>query len=90
MSFGQKISQWKEVLFFTMKFGPQKLTKYYTEVTATPGMLLITAHILDCVRELSLFWIWNNGMAIYTEDKGSYTTQYHEAFLKYVGNENWA
>jgi len=31
--------------------------------------------------------MWGNGMHINPEDETSYTTQYQEAFLKYVGHE---
>jgi len=43
----KKRIQWKEDLFFAVKLAPQKLSKYYTEVTPMTGMLLISAHILD-------------------------------------------
>ena len=50
-------------------------------------MLLISAHIPDCFRKLRLFRQWDKGMAIYPEDETAYTTQYLEAFLKYMENE---
>jgi len=50
-------------------------------------MLLISAHILDPFRKLLSFRKWDKGMDISPEDKTSYTTQYQEAFLKYVENE---
>jgi hypothetical protein len=50
-------------------------------------MLLISTHILDPFQELRLFRKWDNGMDINPEDETSYTTQYQEAFLKYVENE---
>jgi hypothetical protein len=50
-------------------------------------MLLISAHILDHFRKLRSFRKWDKGMDINPEDKTSYTTQYQEAFLKYVDNE---
>jgi hypothetical protein len=83
----KKKTQWKEDLFFAVKCARQKLTKYYTEVTPTTGMLLITAHILDPFRKLRSFRKWDKGMDINPEDETSYTTQYQEAFLKYVENE---
>jgi hypothetical protein len=82
----RKKTQWKEDLFFAMKFAPQKLSKYYTEVTPTTSMLFILAHILDPFRKLRSFRKWDKGMDINPEDKTSYTTQYQEAFLKYVEN----
>jgi len=42
-----KKTQWKEDLYFAVKFAQQKLSKYYTEVTPMTGMLLILTHILD-------------------------------------------
>jgi hypothetical protein len=80
-------TQWKEVLFFAVKCGRQKLSKYYTEVTPTTGMLLIAAHILDPFRKLRSFRKWDKGMDINPEDETSYTNKYHEAFLNYVENE---
>jgi len=87
---GKKMTQWKEDLFFTVKCARQKLSKYCTEVTPTTSMLLITAHILDPFRKLQSFRKWHKGMDINSEDETSYTTQYQEAFLKYVENEYWA
>jgi len=86
----KKKTQWKEDLFFAMKFARQKLSKYYTAVTPTTGMLLISAHILDPFRKLRSFREWDKGMVINPDDKTSYTTQYQEAFLKYVENEYYA
>jgi len=50
-------------------------------------MLLHSAHILDPFRKLRSFRKWAKGMDIDPEDETSYTTQYQEAFLKYVENE---
>jgi len=83
----KKRTQWKEDLFFAVKCARQKLSKYYTEVTPTTGMLLITAHILDTFRKLRSFRMWDKGMDINPEDETSYTSQYLEPFLKYVENE---
>jgi hypothetical protein len=83
----KKKTQWKEDLFFAVKCARQKLSKYYTEVTPTTGMLLITAHILDPFWKLRSFRKWDKGMDINPEDETSHTPQYQEAFLKYVENE---
>ena len=83
----KKKTQWKEDLFFAVKCAQQKLTKYYTEVTPMTGILPITEHILDPFRKLRSFRKWDKGMDIHPEDETSYTTQYQEAFLKYVENE---
>jgi len=83
----KKKTPWKEDLFFAVKLARQKLSKYYAEVTSTTGILLISAHILDPFRKLRSFRKWDKGMDINPEDETSYTTQYQEAFLKYVENE---
>jgi len=44
-------TQWKEDLFFAMKFTRQKLSKYYAEVTQSMGLLPISTHILDPFRK---------------------------------------
>jgi hypothetical protein len=77
----------KEDLFFPLKLARQKLSKHYAEMTPTTGMLLISAHILDPFRKLRSFRKWEKGMDINPKDETSYTTQYQEAFLKYVENE---
>jgi hypothetical protein len=81
-----KKTQWKDDLFVAMKLPRQKLSKYYTEVTPIMEMLLITAHNLDSFQKLQLCRQWDKGMDINPEDDTSYTTQYLEAFLKYVEN----
>jgi len=83
----KKKTQWKEDLFFAVKLARQKLSKYYAEVTPTMGMLLISAQIFDPFQKLQLFRKWGKGMDIHPKDETSYTTQYQEAFLKYVENE---
>jgi len=82
-----KKTQWKEDLYFAVKFARQKLSKYCSEVTPTTGLLLISAHILDSFRKLRSFRKWDKGMDINPDDETSYTTQYQEAFLKYVENK---
>jgi len=77
-------TQWKEDLFFVVRLARQKFSKYYAEVTPTTGMFLISSHILDPFRKFRSFRKWDKGMDINTEDETSYTTQYQEAFLKYV------
>jgi len=86
-SFFKKKTQWKDALYFAVKFAQQKLSKCYTEVIPTTGMLLISAHILDCFRKLWWFRKLYVGMDINSEDETSYTAQYQEAFLRYVENE---
>jgi hypothetical protein len=83
----KKKTQLKEVLFFSVKLARQKLSKYYPEVIRTMSMLRISAHILDPFRQLRSFRKWDKGFDITPEDKTSCTTQYKEAFLKYMGNE---
>jgi len=83
----RKKTPWMEDFLVAVKFAWQKLSKYYTEVTPTTGMLLISANILDYFRKLRSFRKWDKGMDINPEDETSYTIQYQEAFLKYVENE---
>ena len=83
----KKKTQWKEDLYFAVKFARQKLSKYFTEVTPTTGMLLISAHILDPFWMLRSFRKWDKIIYINPEDEISYPTQYQQAFLKYVDNE---
>jgi len=86
----KKKTQWKEDLFFAVKCALQKLSKYYSKVTPTSGILLITARILDPFWKLRSFRKWDKGMDINPEDETSYTKQYQEAFLKSVENESCA
>jgi len=83
----KKKTEWKEDLFFAVNLAGQKLSNYNAEVTPTTGILLISAHILNCFRKLRSFRQWDKGMDINPEDETSYTTQYQVAFLKYVENE---
>jgi len=50
-------------------------------------MVLISAHILDPFQTLRLFWKWDKGMYINSEDETSYTTKYQEGFLRYMENK---
>jgi len=61
------------------------LSKYYAEVIPITGLIL--AQILDQFQKLRSFRKWDNGMDINPEEEISCTTQYQEAFLKYVENE---
>jgi hypothetical protein len=83
----EKKTQWKEDLFFAVKLARQKLSKYHAEVTPMMGKPLISAHILDPFRKLRSSRKWDQGMDINPEDEIFYTTQYQEAFLKFVENE---
>ena len=83
----KKMTPWKEYLFFAVKLARQKLSKYYAEVTQMTGILLISSHILDPFRKLRSFRKWDKWMDITPQDETFYTTQYQEAFLKYVENE---
>jgi hypothetical protein len=74
-------------LFVAVKLARKKLSKYYAAVTATTGMLLISADILNPFPKLRLFRTWDNRLDINPQDETSYTTQYQQAFLKYVLNE---
>jgi len=83
----RKKTQWKDDLFLTVKLARQKLSNWYAEETPTTGMLLISTYILNLFRKLRPCRKWDKGMDIDPENETSYTTQYQEAFLKYVENE---
>lgn len=83
----KKKTQWKKDLYIAVRHARTKLTKYYSEVTPETGMLLIMAQILDPFRKVRPFVKWDRAMNVNPEDEGSYTTQYKEAFLKYVERE---
>jgi DNA-directed RNA polymerase delta subunit len=83
----KKITEWNEDLFVAVKLARQKMSKFYTDVTQSTGMLLISAHIPDPFWKLRSFTKWDKGMDINLEDETSNTIQYQEAFLKNVGNE---
>jgi hypothetical protein len=51
------------------------------------AMFLLSAHSLYTFQKLQSFWKWGKGMDIHPVEKTSFTTQYKEAFLKYVENE---
>jgi hypothetical protein len=83
----KKKTQSKEDLFFALKLAQQKISKYYAEVTPTMDKILISAHILEPFQKLQSFRKWDKGMDINSDDETCYTTQYQQAFLKYVENE---
>ena len=86
----KKKTPWKDDLFFAVELAQQKLSKYYAEVTPLTGTPLISAHILDPFRKLRSLEMWDKGIDINPEDEALYNTQYQEAFLKYVENEECA
>jgi len=83
----KKKTPWENDFFFPVKLAQQKLCKYYVDVTSTMGIFLISTHILDSFRKLRWFRKLDKRMDNDPEDETSYTTQYHQAFLKYVENE---
>jgi hypothetical protein len=83
----RKTTQWKDDLFFAVKLSWQKLPKYHAKVNPTMRMLLISAHIFDSFRKLPSCRKREKGFDNNPEDEAFYTTQYHDAFLKYVANE---
>ena len=89
-AFAKQNTPWMQDLFFAVKLAAQKLSKYYAEVKPMTGMLLISAHILDPFWNLRSYSKWDKGIDTNPEDETSYTTQYQEAFLKYVHNEHCA
>jgi len=87
LALAKKTTRWKEILFYAVKCAWQKLSIYYTDVTPTTAMHLIPAHIHVPFRKLRSFGKWDKAMDINPVDETSYTTQYQEAFLKYVENK---
>jgi hypothetical protein len=83
----KKMTQWKEDLFFAVKCAQQMMSKYYTEVTPTTGLFLITAHIIDRFRKLRSCKKRDKGMDINSDDETSWCTQYQDALRKYVEKE---
>ena len=83
----KKKTQWNKGLYFVVRYAQPKLSIYYTEVTQTTSMLFIFAHILHTFQMLQSFLKLDKGMDINPEDETSYSTQYEEAFLKYVKHE---
>jgi hypothetical protein len=79
--------QLREDLFFVVKLVHQKLSKDYTEVTPTTGLLVISACILQPFWMLQSFKKWVKRMDIQHENKTSYTIHYEEVFLNYEENE---
>jgi hypothetical protein len=73
-----------------VKLATQKLSKYYADVTAMTGLLLISVHILNPFWNLQLFRKWDNGMVTNSEDEIFYISHYQKAFLKYAENEYFA
>ena len=82
-----KMTHWKKDLFFAVKLAGQMVSKYYAEVNPMMSMLLISPHIFHSFWKLQSFRQWDKVMDINCDDRTSYTTQYIEAFLKYVENE---
>ena len=82
-----KKTPWTKDLFFAGKLARPKPSKYYAEVTAIPGMILISAHIVDPFRQWQLFRTWHTGIDINPDDETSYTTQYQETCLKFFETE---
>jgi len=80
----KKKTQWMEDLYFAVKVAPQKLSKYYCQVTPTTSLLLIPAHIVDSFHKLQSWKKWDTAMDINREDETSYTTQYQKALVKWV------
>jgi hypothetical protein len=81
-----KKTEWMDELYFTMMFVQQKLSTHYAEVTSISSKHGSSPHILDRFRKFWSFTQSDKGMDNDPEDRTTYTTQYQEAFLKYVKN----
>jgi hypothetical protein len=82
--------QWEEDLYFAVKFAYQMLSNYYAKVTLITGMLPISVNILHSFWILQSFSKLVKWINIDLVDETLYTTQYHEALVKYVENECYA
>jgi hypothetical protein len=71
-------------------FAQQKLIKHYAEVTATTGLVLISAHIIYHFLLLQWFNKWDKELDINPEDETSNPTEYQEGLLDDRGNANRA
>jgi len=89
-SFSWEVGSMKAWLILRSEVCATEAFKYYAEVTPKTGMLLIWADILDCFWKLWSLRKWDKGMENDPEDNTSYTTQYQEAFLKYIENKYFA
>jgi len=49
----------KEDMFFAVKLAGQKFSKYYSQVTPTTDIQLISAHILDPFRKFRSYRKWD-------------------------------
>jgi len=47
----KNMTQWKDDLYFAIRFAQQKLSKDYAELTPMTGRIRILAHILDSARK---------------------------------------
>jgi len=52
LALAKKKTQWKQDLYFRMKVAGQKMPKYFAELAAMTGLLLMSAHILGLLRKL--------------------------------------
>jgi len=86
-AFTEQKTKWKEDLSVAVKLGGPNLSKYYTDLTSMPGMLHISVHSFNSFQKLWLFWMWHRGIVINTEAETSYSTQYQQAFVKYLENK---
>jgi len=67
----KKNTQWEEDLFFAVKLVWQKRCKYYSQVTPTMGMFIISARTLDSFWNLQSFTKWDNRMYSGPEEETS-------------------
>jgi hypothetical protein len=74
-AFAKKKTHWKNNFYFTIRFMPQKLSRYYAKVVASTVMFLHSALFHDPFLKLQLFTMWDNGMDINSEDEAVSTIQ---------------
>jgi len=69
----KKNTQWQEDLLFAVKRAGQMMSKYYSKMSPTTAMLLISADVLDPFRKLRSFTMWDKRMYINSENETFYT-----------------
>jgi hypothetical protein len=84
-------AHWKtasmEDLYSVVTLTGQNMSKCYADITPTPGMLLISVHILNHFQMSESFWMWDKGIDTNPENETTYTAQYTEVFMKNVKPE---
>jgi hypothetical protein len=71
--------QSKEDIFFAMQCARDILYKFFTPVTPSMGLHLISTHMLNPFHNSGLFRKWDKGMNILAVESTSYSMEFQEA-----------